>query len=179
VTKAKKEAHVTSAMETGRPLRRRQVTYQTLEDFRKDAEWLARQEVDTAGRWSYGQILQHLAMSLNCAFDGFGYRASWFSRRFVAPLIKNTMITRRMPAGIVLPPTARGMIPEPIAVAPALENLRTALSRLENETPQAAHPFLGRLASQEWVSLTLRHAELHMSFVVPRRSNDTDTLPEN
>jgi hypothetical protein len=52
-----------------------------------------------------------------------------------------------------------------VSLSAALENLRKAIARCRSETADAEHPFLGKLASQEWNSLYLRHAELHMSFV--------------
>jgi len=52
-------------------------------------------------------------------------------------------------------------------VEAGLEHLKQAIARFETENPSAEHPAFGRMARQEWVSLGLRHAELHMSFVVP------------
>jgi hypothetical protein len=72
-----------------------------------------------------------------------------------------------MSAGFKLPARARTLLPEDVPLDEALDNLRRALGRFASETPTARHPFLGALASQEWESLALRHAELHMSFVIP------------
>lgn len=145
----------------------RQVRYKTLAEFAADAQHLSEISVRTLGNWSYGQILQYLATTMNCAFDGFGYRASWFARWGIAPFVKNSLLTKAMPLGFQFPRRAAGLLPAEIAVPDALENLQRALKRFAVELPRARHPLLGNLAAQEWVSLALRHAELQMRFVVP------------
>lgn len=45
-----------------------------------EAERLASLPVHLSGNWSYGQILEHLATAIDCAYDGFPMRASWFMR---------------------------------------------------------------------------------------------------
>ncbi len=48
----------------------------------------------------------------------------------------------------------------------ALQELRAAVGRFESAPELAVHPAFGRLTREEWTLLTLRHAELHMSFVL-------------
>jgi hypothetical protein len=100
--------------------------------------------------------------------DGFGFKAPGWARLLIAPLMKNSFLTKTMKSGFKLPTTARALMPAGnLSVPVAMANLRQALARFGSEAARAEHPFLGKLASQEWKSLHLRHAELHMSFVVP------------
>src|SRR5262245_16988412 len=150
---------------------RRAIRYVSLDEFQADAERLARGKFRTVGQWSYPQILDHLARSMTASLDGFGFKAPWWARTLIAPLVKNSFLTKTMRAGFKLPQSAKSLVPAGDASLPAaLESLRLAMTRCTHETPQAEHPFLGKLASQEWNSLYLRHAELHMSFVVPDES---------
>lgn len=151
----------------GAPTQRRSVRYQSLSDIRADADRLAIGPVRTCGRWTYGQILQHLGDTVHCAFDGFGFQAPWWARTFIAPFMKNSFLTKTMPAGFTLPKAAAKLLPGDVSTEQALANLHRALDRLEQDAPGAAHPFFGKLASQEWLLLTLRHCELHMSFAQP------------
>lgn len=156
------------------PNARRIVRYASLEDFKEDLACLRGTGVTTVGGWSFAQILDHLASAMTCSIDGFPFRANWFIRVLLAPLMKNSLLTRPMKSGYRLPRRAREYLPdEHVTTEEALERVDAALDRLDRETPCAAHPFLGRLAGCEWIALHLRHAELHMSFVVPVESEST------
>lgn len=147
---------------------RRQLHFQSLEEILSEVERLAARRVRTVGRWTFAQIVQHLADTMRCSLDGFGFQATWVARFLIAPLIKNSLLTKPMKPGFRLPSRAQSLLPSAdVSLEAARANLREALARYEFEQPTAAHPFLGRLAAQEWVSLQLRHAELHLSFVIP------------
>lgn len=146
---------------------RRTIRYNSLPEILEDAERLAGGKFRTLGGWSFGQILEHMARSLNCSIDGYGFQAPWFARKLIAPFVKNSFITKSMRSGFNLPDSGKALIPpNPVSVETGLEHFRQALRRFEREPRRAPHPLFGPLASQEWISLHQRHAELHMSFVV-------------
>jgi hypothetical protein len=146
---------------------RRTVDYSTLEEVRLDAEALAAGPYATVGNWTFGQILEHLAQAMHASIDGFPFGAPWYMR-LVAPLVKNSVLTRRMKPGFKLPKAAASYLPSADAtVEESLTRLVNGIERLEVETPNAPHPVFGKLAREEWIALHLRHSELHMSFVVP------------
>ncbi len=121
----------------------------------------------TVGNWSFGQICEHLAKMMNGSIDGLDFQAPWFARWFIAPLMKNSMLTKPMSPGFRLPPNAKPVLPsDPVSPESGLQQLKAAVERLQQEAPRASHPFLGKLASEEWMQLHLRHAELHLSFFV-------------
>ncbi len=145
---------------------RRTLHYATLSDVVRDAERLVTDHV-TVGNWSFGQILQHLAKTMDASLDGFGFQASWFARWLIAPLVKNSVLTKPLTPGFKLPASATSILPdEQISVDDGLRQLKAAVDRVSHETPGADHPFLGKLATEEWMQLHLRHAELHMSFAL-------------
>jgi len=147
---------------------RREVHYASLDDFRADADRLAKTKIHTVGNWTYPQILDHLTKTIKASLDGFGFKAPWFARVFIAPLVKNSFLTKPMRAGFKLPASAKPIMPESDLNLPtALDNVHKVLERYKDEPQRAPHPFLGVLASQEYTSAHLRHCELHMSFVVP------------
>lgn len=147
---------------------RRKVQYTTFSQFLQDAEKLAAGDYHTVGNWSYGQILEHLARAMNSSIDGFEFQGPWLIRKVVAPFIKNSLLTKPMKPGYRLPKSADAYLPSSATTTEsALEQLGIAIARIGNEKPTAEHPFLGRLTDEEWKALHLRHAELHMSFVVP------------
>ncbi len=152
---------------------RRTLQYATLSDVVRDAERLVSDHV-TVGNWSFGQILQHLAKSMNASLDGFGFQAPWFARWLIAPLVKNSLLTKPLKPGFKLPASATAIMPdEQVSVGDGLRQLKAAVDRVTHETPSADHPFLGKLATEEWTQLHLRHAELHMSFALPGSTKST------
>lgn len=156
------------------PAQRRDVGYATLEEFRLDAEGIAAGPFVTVGSWTFGQILDHLAKGIHCSLDGFPFKAPWYMR-LAAPFVKNSVLTRKMEPGWKLPKSADPYLPQSdTTVEDGLARLVNGIDRLENETPEAAHPVFGKLAREEWIQLHIRHAELHMSFVVPTRISDTE-----
>jgi hypothetical protein len=144
------------------------VHYADLDELQADAERLAGVKYRTLGKWTYPQILDHLSRTTVASIDGFGFQAPWIARKLIAPLMKNSFLTKPMRAGFQLPARAASIIPAAdLSLPAAVEKLRSALARFKAEPQRAEHPFLGKLASQESTALQLRHAELHMSFVVP------------
>ncbi len=159
-------------MSTTAPTARRELHYATLDEFQADVEHVAAGKYRTVGSWSYPQILDHLSRTMVCSLEGFGFKAPWIIRTLIAPLVKNSFLTKPMKAGFKLPrKLAAALLPTGDLTLPAaLEQIRTAIRRCKDETPTVGHPAFGKLARQEWTALYLRHAELHMSFVVPEGS---------
>lgn len=146
--------------------KRRTLRFSTLPEIVRDAEMLLPNHV-TVGDWSFGQICEHLAKTMNGSIDGLDFQAPWFARWFIAPLMKKSLLTKPMSAGFRLPPNARPILPgDSVSAESGLQQLKAAVERLQQEAPRASHPFLGRLTSEEWIQLHLRHAELHLSFIV-------------
>lgn len=145
---------------------RRVVRYSTLAEVIDEAEHLIGNH-HTVGKWSFGQICQHLAKTMVASIDGFGFKAPWFARWLIAPFVKNSLLIRPMRAGFNLPKSASSILPDPdVSADEGLRQLKAAVERLAHEIPAAPHPFLGHMASEEVMQLQLRHCELHMSFIV-------------
>ena len=150
-------------------IQRREIVYGTLQDFLDDVQRLIDVEVTTLGNWSFAQILEHLARAIDSSIDGFSFRSNWLVRTLAAAFVKNRLLTTKMKPGVNLPRRASSYLPEPeIELRNACEHLEAAAQRLLTTPPTALHPYLGRMSDREWLALHLRHAELHMSFVVPR-----------
>lgn len=153
---------------TARVSGRRKLTYSSFSDLLDDADHLASQPVRTLGNWNYSQILQHLAASVEFATGGAPARVTWWLR-MSAPLLKQQFLTKSIPAGFKFPTQFREAYEgqAEVPVADAFQRLRAAILLLQQSGPQHAHPLFGMLSAAEWELLTLRHAELHMSFVLP------------
>ena len=121
----------------------------------------------TSGQWTAAQILDHLARAIDCSFDGFGFSFPLWIRMLVRPF-RNGVLVRPMRAGFRMPKRSAVLRPpETATLDTALARFERSTERLKSENPQQPHPVLGLLSPQEYRLLHLRHAELHLSFILP------------
>jgi len=142
---------------------RRTVRYESYSDMLTDVEQMAVADVSTVGNWSLGQILKHLAMSVDSSIDGAGFSLPAPVRWVMKLLMKRKFLTKPIPAGFK---TTKEFTPDETSIEEGLALLRTAVDRQGKETKRAPHPGFGKFTAQEWTDFNLRHAELHMSFVI-------------
>ena len=156
------------AIKTGKVRDRRQIEYSSLQQLLDEAEHLASAGHRTLGNWSLGQVLAHLAAGMKMSIDGFEMKVP-LPARILGPLfLKRRFLKRGMPSGFQLPPSAKALLPdEATSVEDGLQQLRDAIERLKSETARSPHPMFGSMSREESDRMQLRHAELHMSFVVP------------
>ena len=156
------------AVETGSITGRRTIRFSNFAEILADVEQLAAAtSVHVLGNWSFGQILWHLAKVMNGSIDGTTIR--WTTPPPLIPeSIKRRVLSGHMRPGFQLPPdAAKELEPPPTSVTDGLEMFRQALQRQLSETKREPNPFFGPLTLDEWNQLHCRHAELHLSFVVP------------
>ena len=146
---------------------RRQLQFNNLEEILADVEQLNQGSIKTLGNWSSGQVIKHLTIVMTASLDGFHHTAPWFVR-LIGKLMKKQMLTKPMSAGFTLPANAAAeMVPGPIDWPDALRQFREVVRRLQREEKRMPSSFLGVLTREEWDRLHCRHAELHLSFLVP------------
>jgi hypothetical protein len=143
---------------------RREVRYQTLDDMLQDAECLAAGEVRQLGNWSLGQNLKHIAMAFDSAIDGNSFKLPVPARWLMTLFLKKRFLTKTLPAGFKSTPE---FVPGTTSNEEGLAALRKATARQRQESQRAMHPGLGHLTADEWNSFNLRHAEMHLSFILP------------
>lgn len=146
---------------------RRELTFASLDEVVADAEKLvASPSTKMLGNWPLSQLLTHLTTAINGSIDGTSAKAPWFIR-LIGPLMKGRFLRNKMSPGFKLPKDVEvGFFPAAGSPQEALEKLRTAVGRLQNERMTTRHPVFGKMTHEEWTQLHLRHAELHLSFAV-------------
>jgi uncharacterized protein DUF1569 len=148
---------------------RRVVQYENLGEFLAEAEEFAATNVETLGNWSLAQIFDHLSKSLQVAVEGTHAFFPLPARLFLRP-IRDRFFSRPLKPGFRVPSNLEAVLRprQGLSNELALYELREAIPRFESAPLMAPHPAFGRLTRGEWQQITLRHAELHMSFVVPQ-----------
>lgn len=158
-----------AAIDTTKVTGRRELRFNTYDDLLADAERMAALEVTTLGNWSYPQILDHLAKSLNKMIDGPGFMLPMPMRFIMRLTMMKKMVNEALDPGFKFPASvAKEFTPSPeVELHAALESLRAAIDRVKSDPTRAKHPAFGAITTEEWDQFQLRHCEMHMSFVQP------------
>jgi len=146
---------------------RRELHFTSLDEVLEDARAVCRGNPTALGNWSPGQILMHLARSIDASIDGIPGRLSW-PMRMLGKVLKKRLLTGRLRAGFKPPrQIARQLMPGETSTEAGLKALTEAIERLKQTSDRAPHIFLGELTADQWEQFHLRHAELHLSFLLP------------
>jgi len=148
---------------------RRKVHYETFDDLLRDAEHLASGPVRCLGNWSPGQTFAHLGTAMKGSVDGKAFKVPWWMRLLGMVYLRRRLVKGPFPSGFQLPSGARKrLVFDEMDTAEGLEKLREGVERLRSTDQRIpAHPVTGPLTTAEWDSLHLRHAEMHMGFLIP------------
>jgi len=157
-----------TAIDTKKVTGRRELHFSSLQDIAADVDHLAgNKEIRPLGNWSAGQILKHLAITMNNSIDGAPPVLPGIVRIVLRVFMKRRILTRPMDPGFRLPVKASFMVPPPTSFEEGLQSFRQAMQRLQTETKRAPNVVVGPLTVEEWNQLHCRHSELHLSFLVP------------
>jgi hypothetical protein len=148
---------------------RRNLHFKTFDQGLDEARRLAAQSVTTSGRYSYGQILEHLARTID-AVTGVGdpMPVPWYAKIF-GVLLKRFVIHGRPRPGFKLPRDAQSFLwpTDEVSVTDGLEHLERSAEAFLAIQSFPKHPLFGQLSFNENHQLQCRHFELHLGFVHP------------
>lgn len=159
--------------------RRRQLRFQTIDEAVELSERLAAGQVETTGKFSYAQILEHLARAMDTVTGHVKTDPVPFPIRVVGRVIRPFLITRPFRPGIKLPKKTQSLLwPEDsIDVQTGLQHFKEAVDRFQRTQPLLPHPVFGSMSRAQHEQVQCRHAELHLSFVHPVDGSVDSTLP--
>jgi hypothetical protein len=159
-----------SPIRTDQVLGRRGLHFSTIDEALAEGERVAMADragrVRCLGNWTLGQNLGHLATWVQMSFDGVPMKVPWFVRLFMRPM-RSRFLYKPMAPGRNVPGVSNGTFgTEPLTLDEGLARFRQTYTRLKTETPSKPNVLFGPLTHDQWINLHLRHAELHLSFVV-------------
>ena len=146
---------------------RREVHYDTLDDLVADAEHLLNGGYTRLGNWNLGTMSTHLAKAMQTVLDVSPIKVNALVR-FLARLLYKDKALRKMKPGFKMPKRAMSLAPHIAEDRLGVEELAMTVARWKREPNRYAHTFFGSLTDDEWNRLMLRHAEMHMSFLLPK-----------
>ncbi|MEX0676430.1 MAG: DUF1569 domain-containing protein [Pirellulales bacterium] len=154
--------------ETAQVTGRRKPRFNSFDEVLDDVRSLAAQPTRQLGNWSLGQVCQHLglAMEHSATTDRLFRVPLWL--RVLGRLVRNRALKHGLPTGFKLPPEgAAKFVPPPVSIEQGLATLEKGIAVLSQTSHRAPHPVLGALNVDQWHQFHLRHAEMHLSFIVP------------
>jgi hypothetical protein len=158
-------------VDTAKVAGRRVLRFETIDQAMAEVDRLV--QVERAGRlrrlgnWTLGQTLGHLACWAEYSYTGAPLKVPFFIK-WILRLRKRAFLHEPMRAGVRIPRVPGGTLAtEPMPLDEALGRMRRVMQRLKVEAPTAPNVIFGPLTHEEWVALNLRHAELHLGFLVP------------
>ena len=153
------------AASAGAAADRRTLSFGSLDDILREVESLALAAPSSIGSWTPAQNIDHVRRLVRFSREGGAIRMPLVFR-LLGRLMKSKYLTDRAKPGFktvdpFLPPEGVSLDD---AVAAFREEIRLASRPGAMSQPS---PFLGRMTHEQWEQLHCRHAELHLSFVVP------------
>jgi hypothetical protein len=160
-------------IDTAKVANRRILHFDTLDRLTAEVDRLV--EAEKAGRlkqlgnWTLGQTLGHLACWMEYAYTPAPLKPPFFIR-WILRLRRNSFLYKPMRPGVRIPGVAGGTLgTDPMPLDEALPRFRRVVERLKTEAPTAPSPAVGPCTHDEGIALNLRHAELHLGFLLPQR----------
>ena len=158
-------------VDTGNVTGRRMLRFESIDQMTAEVDRLV--EAERAGRlrrlgnWTLGQTLAHLAAWTGYGYTGFPLKVPFFVR-WVARLWKHKFLYGPMRPGVRIPRVEGGTLAtDVVPLDEGLERFRRVTARLKAEAPTVPSPLFGPLTHEESIASTLRHAEVHLGFLLP------------
>lgn len=147
---------------------RRTVRFQDLDAVVQQAEQLLAEGYTREGKWSLGQMSEHLALAIERSMDGFPSLmpapVRWLVRWLaLGKVLRHERIHRAVPAPKYLMPA------DQVEDQAGVNRLRAAVARFQRHPgPWHPSPIFGELTPDQWREVHLWHSEHHLSFLQPR-----------
>jgi len=148
----------------------RELNFADLDEVVAEAERLTAGEVRTTGNHSFGQILEHLALSLDMTTGKIQPPPPPWYMRLMIPIMKPVLLKDApLKPGFKLPQKSENFFwpDKDFDVDEALAHLKEAVENYKTNGPMEKHPMFGKLSREKNDQLNCRHSALHLGFVHP------------
>ena len=154
--------------------RHRTLRFDSFDDAMAEAERLAACQTRTSGQFSLGQILEHLARTLEVVVGTRPLPPPAFPMRWLARLMR-PIVLGKATTGFKLPANSQNVLwpSEAVSTEAGLQHLRAQSEVFKQTDPLPVHPIFGKMTRQQHDALQCRHFEGHLGFVHPvNEAND-------
>lgn|SRR5262245_47594836 len=164
-------APAVAPIDTGKVAARRVLRFETLDQMMAEVDRLVAAgragRLKHVGNWTIGQILGHLATWAEFSYTDMPLNPPFFVR-WILKWRKTSFLYGPMRAGVKIPRCPGGTLgTDPMSLDKGLARFKRVVERLRREPPTVPSKVFGMLTHDESIALNLRHAELHLGFLVP------------
>lgn len=147
----------------------REIEFESVDAAVAEVERLASIPTRTTGRFSFPQIVDHLAHAFDISAGTVDPPKMPLLLRLLAPFLVNRAISKPAKPGFKLPRAAQEFFWERNSeeLDASLEHFREAFKKYRETDPLPRHPLFGNLTRQQNEQLQCRHMALHLGFVQP------------
>ena len=158
-------------IDTGKVIARRVLRFETIDEMMAEVDRLVAAEragrLQQVGNWTLGQVLGHLAVWAEFAYSEMPLNPPFFVR-WILKWQKKSYLYGPMRSGVKIPHCPGGTLgTEPMTLDEGLARLKKVIERIRREPPTVPSKVFGVLTQEETIALNLRHAELHLGFLIP------------
>jgi hypothetical protein len=146
---------------------RRELSFTSLDEMVADVEQLARGETRTTGNHTFGQIVEHLAITLDAVVGKTVPPRPPLIVRLIMPIAKHFILRGPVQPGFKLPNNAESFFwPQGnVDLHQSIAHLKAAVENYKIKGPLAIHPVFGKLSPEKTFKLQCDHSAMHLSFV--------------
>lgn len=145
----------------------RELSFDTLQQAIAEVERLAGENVRTTGSYSFAQIVNHLATTLDVATGRKELKGIPLPMRIIATLFRPLILSRPIKPGFKLPKDAQSFFwsTEDLAVDEQVAYFREAAEHFLSLESYPKHPLFGNMKPAESLKLQCGHCAMHLGFV--------------
>ena len=146
---------------------RRKLYFDDADALLREVDSLLASGYSRAGKWSLGQMCDHLAKVIEMSIDGYPMMmpapVRWLVRWVAFKKIqRHEPLSRKVPAPKWLQPA------DGVEDRAGVDRLRAVVARWKAHAgPMRPSPIFGAMTNEEWRNVHLWHAEHHLSFLHP------------
>ena len=147
---------------------RRELKFSSLDEVVAEVERLANGEVHTTGNHSFPEIVRHLALTHDMVTGKVeGPTPPWYLKLIVGLFKSRILSDKPLSPGIKLPANAESFFwpSSEVSLDDAIVHLKESVANYTANGALPKHPMFGTVSAEQNLSMNLRHAALHLSFV--------------
>jgi hypothetical protein len=148
---------------------RRELSFTSLDEIVADVERLAGGKTRTTGNHTFGQIVEHLAITLDAVVGTTVPPRPQLIVRLIMPFAKHFILRGPAQPGFKLPKDAESFFwPQgDVDLHQSIAHLKAAVETYKTKGPLVIHPVFGKLSPEKNFKLQCDHSAMHLSFVHP------------